>query len=84
MWLHLLGYGEVTLCCSLDGPVVPCWDIWETLGLLWDLNPETFMLVMPKMIAGKTGEKDQSPLYSDSWTESALRDNLCIFPAILT
>lgn len=42
---------------------MPCWDIWEILGLLWDLNPETFMLVMPKVIAGMTGGKDQSCLY---------------------
>lgn len=31
--------------------------------LLWDLNPETFMMAMPKVVAGGAVGKDQSPLH---------------------
>lgn len=38
------------------------------LGLLWDLNSETFMLVM---------------LSINSYSESVSRDDLCPFPAMM-
>lgn len=31
--------------------------------LFWDLNPETFMMAMPKVVAGGAVGKDQSPLH---------------------